>query len=285
VRAWIAAALLLAPLASCGGGGQECGNGVREGDEQCDDPNNPYCIECAVVLPPRTTVKWTFNAAAADQFSQDGCNDLHVSTVRIDLDGPTQATAEDMCPNHQVVFDDLPPGPYTATATPLDSNGDALVAPPVTQQVTAEATDSTDTIDIPWDAWIGPYTGDFFFTVRWGGLDCSLAGPPVSTQVLTMSVQGNVVTQQTRDGEPLDGSAPFACQPASNPMPMSALGLPFGPATILIVGRDATNTEVFRGQFDTFVGAGPSNPTINYDVPTVYDAGPPDADVPPDAGP
>jgi hypothetical protein len=279
------AVLALSPLAACGGGA-ECGNGNMEEGEQCDDGNEDetdFCRACESFLPPRTVVKWLFNADAAEGFMQDGCSDLRVTDVRIELDGPIQSMLEEECSNRQVVFTDLPPGPYIATMTPLDTNGDSLVTEPVTMQITAGATDSEDTVVVPWDAWIGPYTGSFFFTIRWGGMECSAGSPPVATQVITLSVDGTVVATTTTDGEPLDGSAPFACIPASNPSPIAALLVPFGPATIVISGRDSGGVEAFHGTFDTFVGAGPSNPTLNYDVPTIYDAGPPDADIPPDA--
>jgi hypothetical protein len=235
-------------------------------------------------LPPRTTVKWIFNAAEAEGFTQDGCNDLGVSSVDVALDGEVEQSGSDACSTHQVVFTDLPPGPYQATVVPRNSNGDSLVTAPVVQEVIAEETDVEQMVVIPWDAWIGPYDGDFFFTIRWGGMDCAQAAPvPVDTQTITLTVQGIVVSQTTTTGEALDGTAPFACVPASNPSPISALSIPFGPATILIVGHTG-GVESFRTQFDTFIGAGPSNPTLNYDVATIYDAGPPDAG-PPDAGP
>jgi hypothetical protein len=169
------------------------------------------------------------------------------------------------------VFDDLAPGIYTATVTPLDLNEESLVDDPVTQQITAMSTDSEDTVVIPPDAWIGPYTGSYFFTVRWDGADCAAAG--VVTQRITLTVGGSVVTQSTTVGLPLDGSATGACQPASNPSPQSALLVPFGAGTIEIVGYNGAAAEIYRGTFDTFVGAGISNPTLAYDV-----VGPADCD-------
>ena len=51
--------------------------------------------------------------------------------------------------------------------------------------------------------------------------------------------------------------------------PQSATGVPFGPAQLTIVGRDAANAVLYTHVFDTFVGAGITNPTITYDVPAM----------------
>lgn len=278
--------LAIAALAAgCGGEGDPfCGDGRTDEGEECDDGNDDdtdFCRACTAYLPPRTTVKWRFNAEAAPGFTQDNCNDTRTSRVQVALT-PGDHVLDAMCSVFQVVFDDLPPGPYTAAVTPLDSDGNSLVHAPVTQQITAADSDVEDTINVPPDAWIGPYTGSFFFAVTFGGVDCDVAAPPVDEVVITLRVGGDVVTQMTTDGQALDGSAPGPCVPASGP-DISALGVPFGPATIQIVGRDGVGGEQFRGDFDTFVGAGPSNPTLVYDVLTIYDAMPPDATPPPDA--
>ena len=56
--------------------------------------------------------------------------------------------------------------------------------------------------------------------------------------------------------------------------------VPFGQAQIAVSGRDTGGTEWFRGTFDTFVGAGVSNPILTFDVPSVVDAA---VDAPTDA--
>ena len=58
--------------------------------------------------------------------------------------------------------------------------GEALVSEPATQQVTAESGDTEHTINVPPAVWLGPYTGTFFFNLRWGGQPCTTASPPVS---------------------------------------------------------------------------------------------------------
>lgn len=264
----VVGAVLIAIFATaCGGDEPYCGNGVTEEPEQCDDGNDDltdFCRDCNAYLPPRTTVKWLFDADVVPGFVQDSCGDVGAFKVQVTLDGEASFTLDDMCSTRQVVFDDLPPGIYTASVTPLDANDAPLVADAVTAQVTAETVDSESTIVIPPDAWIGPYTGTYFFTTQWNGEDCAAAG--VATQRVTLTVNGTAVSRSTTTGLPLDGSATGPCVPSSNPQPQSALLVPFGLGTIEIVGYDAGAAEVFRGTFDTFVGAGISNPTLAYDV-------------------
>jgi hypothetical protein len=229
-------------------------------------------------------VNWRFNADAAEGFVQDGCNDTRTSRVSVTLT-PGDITLDEMCSVFRVAFIDLEPGVYTAAVTPLDSDGNSLVTAPVTQQVAAlEDDDAEVTVNVPPEAWIGPYTGTFFFTVRFGGVDCDDAVPPVTSVLITLTVGGTPVAQMTTTGQMLDGSATGPCIPASNPSPISALAVPFGAARIEFEGRDSLGGLQFQRGFDTFVGAGPSNPTLMYDVLTIYDAAPPpDAMPPPDA--
>ena len=58
--------------------------------------------------------------------------------------------------------------------------------------------------------------------------------------------------------------------------------VPFGRAQLTVSGRDSGGTEWFRGTFETFVGAGVSNPVLTFDVPSTIDAGvdAPDIDAP-----
>lgn len=269
-------------VAAAGCGGDEdpfCGDGTTDDGEQCDDGNDDEtdnCRACESWVPPMTTVKWRFNADAAPGFMQDGCNDTRTSRVTVTLT-PGDITLDAMCSNFQVTFSDLPPRVYTATLTPLDSDGNSLVTAPVTAELAALADGNAEvTINVPPEAWIGPYTGTFFFTVRWApDSGCVAAG--VTQQVITLAVDGAVVTQMTTTGQSLDGDPPGPCVEPDNPSPQAALTVPFGPATIEISGLDMVGTAIHVGSFDTFVGAGPSNPTLEFVVPSIYDAMPIDA--------
>lgn len=246
---WAAAAIVIgaASMITCGGGG-----------------NQP--------LPPNTTIKWIFDSYPDLGISEgDSCLDLGVARVQVVLTGPDGALAttmlDDQCPSRQVVFIDLEPGVYQAQVTPVDDNGQSLLKQPIAVQITATDQNQTQTVNIPYDAWATAYTGTFYFRLTWGGMDCDLAAPPVMNQVLTLKVGGAVVTQLTDSGQKLDGTDPAACRPASDGFPQRANMVPFGPATFLVIGQDTNGVEQYRKQFDTFVGAGPTNPELVFDMP------------------
>jgi len=97
--------------------------------------------------------------------------------------------------------------------------------------------------------------------------------PPVTTQVLTIMSNGFAIHSHTDNGQGTDGSDPKPCRALDEEYPQSVTDVPFGPATLSVVGRDENDAVVFHHQFDTFVGAGISNPTITYDLPAHSDAG------------
>jgi cysteine-rich repeat protein len=271
--------VLLSLTAGCGGE-PYCGDGHQDPGEQCDDGNDDetdFCRACVGWLPARTTVAWVFNQAAATGFTDDGCLDVGAVNVRVDLSGPTEVTATAQCSVFQVAFEELPPGSYTARIRPLGA-GDVALTGPVEQTIEVTEQSTLHVVNVPPEAWIGPYTGTYLFKIRWGGLDCAETAEGITQQVITLMVGDQVIAQQTEGGQWLDGSDPGVCLPASG-NEHQALAIPFGLATIEIVGQDAEGTEHYRGSFETFVGAGPSNPTLEYDVPTIYDAMP-DAYVP-----
>ena len=49
----------------------------------------------------------------------------------------------------------------------------------------------------------------------------------------------------------------------------AVLMVPFGPATMTIEGFDASDAMTYRETFDTFVGAGPTNQELVFDVDPV----------------
>jgi hypothetical protein len=223
----------------------------------------------------RTTVKWVFDSYPNLGIPEgDNCTDLGIDTVQVDLVGPQTLSLADRCSVRQVVFMDLVPGTYTATLSPLDVDGNVLVKAPPALAVTATDQSSDVTVNVPWDNWTQAYKGAFYFRITWGGVDCAAAHPPVVTQVVTLSQGGTATALKTDTGHKLDGSDPEPCRTTNQYVAM----LPFGPATISILGKDQGGVVQYKKQFETFAGAGPTNPTIVYDVP-----GPPDA-MPPDAG-
>ncbi len=255
--------------AGCGGG-IECGNGVQEDGEECDDGNadqSDFCRSCVVYSPPRTTVTWDFNKYPERGFSGDSCNDTGVATVQVDISGQTNQSVTTDCPKRQVVFFDLVPGPYTVSVTPLDGNGVSKLNAPVSVQVMAQATNTQVDVNVPFTAWAQNYTGLFLFRIGWGGQTCTQAVPPVDMQTLTLLVRGQPVAMLTDSGQKVDGTDDKPCRALTEERPQSVADVPFGPATIEVVGKDAVGVEKFRKTFDTFVGIGQVNPTLRFDVP------------------
>jgi hypothetical protein len=256
--------------------------------------DTPPCANNNCTLPGNTIVKFTFDAYPEWQFPMDSCSDFGATKVQVDVaDGAgSAATTVVDCGEAQATFMGLDPGDYTVSVTPLDIDGNALVSAPATGSATSmgPGTNTTSSVNVTWDQWTGTHTGTFLFRVSWGGKSCAMATPPVVSQVLTLKVQGQPVTATTEQNlQKLDGTGSAACYPLESSFPDDAKNVPFGPAQLTIVGMDGSGSVQFEHTFDTFVGAGISNPTITYDVPAPdagvdagVDAG---IDAPPDAPP
>ena len=223
--------------------------------------------DCTV--KPRTFIKWTFDKYPERMFPMDSCVDFGAEKVSVTLtDGAGIATTlKDDCGIAQVVFEDLTPGRYHAAVTPLGFDGNPLVTAPINTEVTVGDTDGETTVNVPWESWAGTYTGTFLFRISWGGLSCDTATPVIKNQVLTLTVNGVVQNITTDDGQALNGSDKKPCKKLSDEFPQSAKDVMFGPATFVIEGYDATDNMKFTKSFDTFVGAGITNPTLTFDVP------------------
>ncbi|MEO8704061.1 MAG: hypothetical protein ABI867_28680 [Kofleriaceae bacterium] len=258
----------------------------------CGGSDLPECADNNCVLPGRTIVQWQFNHYPELLFPSDTCIDVGAVTVRTEIagiDDPAFYDAKDVaCGQGQVSYLDLAPGNYNVIITPLDALGVALVKAPVAMPAIAgtPGADTNVTINVPFESWTNAYTGTFLFRLSWGGVSCEVAS--VATQTLTLTAGGAVVTALTDNGQKLDGSDAKPCRPLTESfaqfapqMPEVQPGLPFGPATLVVVGKSATDEVLFQRQFDTFVGAAKNNPTIVFDLPAP-DAG---VDAPPDAPP
>ena len=245
--------------------------------------DTPPCANNNCTLPSNTVVKFTFDANPTLNFPMDSCSDLGVQKVQVDAtDGAGVVTTLVVdCGEAQATFQGLAEGPYSIALTPLDGGGASLVKAPIAGMVTAmgPGTSTSASVNVPWDSWTQSYTGTFLFRLSWGGNSCSAAA--VATQELTLTVGGQTFTGMTDTMHHLNGMDPEMCKPLEDNFPESAVQVPFGPATFTVVGKDMGGNVHFQHTFDTFVGAGISNPTITYDVPApTMDAG---VDAPPDA--
>lgn len=245
---------LCVSLAACGG---------TDGQQMCGADH------CG--LQGHTVVKWTFDAYPEWMFPMDSCVDFGALKVRVDAQSVADAsvvTKIDDCGVAQVTFDGLPENePYTMFVEPELADGTPLVTAPTTVPATAGAyqADTSVTANIPWDSWTGTFTGTFLFRLSWAGQGCSAAG--VVDQVVTLKVNGNVVSAVADNGQKLDGTDPEPCYDVMQQFPQSAKDVPFGPAELTIEGRDSMGMTIYTNTFETFVGAGITNPTITYDVP------------------
>ncbi len=234
----------------------------------CGGVEDAPCTDCTVKT--RTTVKWSFNAYPERGFQMDSCVDFKIGKVAVDVvDAAGFATSGvEMCGNGQSVFQGLAPGDYTVYLMPLDFDDAPLLSAPATGTVTATDANTEATVNVTWDQWLGgPYTGTFLFRLSWGGLSCEATD--VKQQRLTLTVNGVVQNLTTDDGQMLNGSDMKPCKKLSDNFPQSVLGAAFGPATLLVEGFDVTSAIRYSKQFDTFVGAGITNPTMTFDIPTL----------------
>ena len=249
----------------------------------CGGSDLPQCQNNNCELPGRTIVQWTFNRYPELLFASDTCGDLGVTTVRAELvgvDDPLQSASRDVsCGQGQVSFLGLAPGNYTVAITPLDAGGNPIVTGPLRTSALAGSSgaDTNISINVPYEAWTNLYTGTFLFRLSWAGASCDAA--LVVSQTLTLVAGGQVVTALTDSGQKLDGSDTRPCRALDEAFaqfapqdPQNRPGLPFGPATFVVVGKDGGGTVRFQHSFDTFVGAAKNNPTITFDLPP-QDAG------------
>jgi cysteine-rich repeat protein len=284
------------PMAGCGGGA--CGNGKVDPGEQCDDGNHNDLDGCsnACLSQHTATVKWSLLANEAPMFNQN-CTGVQASKIQLVLNGPdamTQPqTIKNGCTDFQYPFGGLKPGSYTITATLFDATGAALTKGMTSANFTITNADVEVDLDFQLGDFSMSYMGNYFFRTKWGGADtCTGAMPPVTQQIVKLEEGGSLVAMaKTDNGEPADGVTPGPCRAANmsvEEFPQKINMIPWGPAKITVTGLDSGGTPQFMKSFDTFVGAGISNPEIILDVQSLApDAGPmPDAPIAaPDAGP
>jgi hypothetical protein len=250
MKASILAALLFAT--ACGGGGSD--------EPEC--PTN----DCSV--PGSTVVKWRFNEYPEWGFLSDTCLDLGVATVHVEAvnqDDPSLYFAADKgCGDGQASLLRLPEGMYDVIVTPLDAGGNPMVNVGARGTVMAglPGTPTETVVNVPYTAWTGTYTGTFLFQLTWGGQSCTNAA--VTTQTLELKIKGQPSDKLADNGQKLDGTDDKPCR--SDMFAQFAEGLPMGPITFKVTGKDGTGAMKFQRQIDTFIGAGKNNPTINVDV-------------------
>ncbi len=239
------------------------------------DDGPPVCPTGDCTLPGSTIVKWKFNHYPERMFDSDSCPDVGASSVRVDVtsiaDPSFTDSLEKACGEGQLTFIDLPLGQFSFAVTVLDIDGNSLLKQPVTVMGPSGSPGANETREavIPHTAWSRAYTGQFLYRLSWGGMSCGT----VTQQNLKLTAGGQVVTQTNDRGDKLDGSTDVQCWPLTQQFPQSVMNLPFGPATLEVIGKDDADNVLYSESFETFIGAGTFNPTLTFDVSPPVDAG------------
>ena len=257
MKTTLLAVLITSFVTACTGGGM-------------DEPDCPT-TDCSI--PGSTVVKWRFHEYPEWGFLADTCLDLNVATVRVEavnqIDPSIYFSIDKGCGEGQGTFLRMPEGMYDVIVTPLDIAGNPLVGVGTRGTVLAGIPGApTETVvNVPYTAWTGTFTGTFLFKLTWAGLDCSAAA--VATQTLTLKIKGMPSDKLADNGQKLDGTDDKPCR--SEQFAQFAEGLPMGPVTFKVTGKDAGGLMKYEREIDTFVGAGKNNPTITVDalVPTM----------------
>jgi len=238
-------------LAACGGG--------------MDEPECPT-DDCSI--PGSTVVKWRFHEYPQWGFLADTCLDLDVTSVRVEavnkLDPAVYFSVDKGCGEGQATLLRLPEGMYDVVVTPLDAAGNPLVAVGARGEIVAGLPGiPTETIvNVPYTSWTGTYTGTFLFKLSWAGMTCETAA--VTTQTLKLMIKGQPADKLVDNGQKLDGTDDKPCR--SEQFAQFVEGLPMGPVTFRVTGKDSGGLMKYEREFETFIGVGKNNPTIVFDV-------------------
>ncbi|MGE0399059.1 MAG: hypothetical protein AB7T06_20280 [Kofleriaceae bacterium] len=249
----------------------------------CGDDGPPVCPTGNCTLPGSTVVKFKFNNYPDVGFDSDTCSELSVAMVRVEVIGVEDPTGYDIrevqCSEGQATFSDLQVQNYNVAVTPLDVDGNPLIKANAEGRGTVAAAGpgarNEVTVTVQYESWARSYTGQFLFKLTWLGASCTPTGTTTVTKhAVTLMVNGSVVAQRTTNpaDQPLDGSVDIPCVPSTG-MPLTVANVPWGPATLHVIGKNDANEVLGDHTFDTFVGAGMFNPTLTFDTPA--DAGVP----------
>ena len=237
----------------------------------CGGSDEPECPTDDCSIPGSTVVKWRLNDYPEWGFPADTCLDLGVAMVRVEAvhqaDPALYFTLDKPCSEGQGTFLRLPDGTYDVVVTPLDAAGASMVSTGARGTIAAGVPGlPTETIvNVPYTAWTGTYTGTLLFKLSWAGMTCEAAA--VASQNLRLMVKGQPSDKLVDNGQKLDGSDDKPCRSHTESFAQFAENLPFGPATLRVIGKDPMGMMKFDREFELFIGAGKNNPTFMLDVP------------------
>jgi cysteine-rich repeat protein len=275
--------------------GAACGNGIKEGSEQCDNgklngtAGNGCSAECKLVSIPRASLQ-VFVQRLKDE--APGYSGADVASLGIDhshvvVNGPTPQDATWPANKNSDLYTNIMAGDYTATVTLFDASGNALTKA-VTTTMGHVDVPNTLTLTVNFhqaDFLKQDYTGTLYVDPNWGmtGGSCSGASPMVQMESFKVTKPDNTpVTGFTLDGKTgtmlhnMDGTYGACFSRTTDSQFEKVPMMPWGHYKITIVGKIAGGTVGYCQKFDdVFVGPGILTPTYELVVPAAdADMGP-----------
>jgi cysteine-rich repeat protein len=273
---------------------ESCGNGIKEGSEQCDDgakngPGDPCSASCTLQSIPRAGIELDIQLLMQEGpgYVNASVNDLGIGSFHVTISGPQTEDETWMSTKQSGQWIGVPAGDYQATVTAFDAKGNALTNPVMSMM---------GHVDIPGmlvlqvnlhqsDFLKQDYTGTLYVSPNWGAQNGTCSGAMVSMEsIAVLTKAGTPVTGSTLIGNPgttehnLDGTygACFDKTMMSLQLFEKVPNLTWGHYQVILRGKDSTGAVAYCKKFDDlFVGPGIQNPTYELVVPAAdADMGP-----------
>ena len=235
----------------------------------CDEGGQASCNNANFVATA-INVKWYLNEKYDNGqwiSSYDTCLDVSsdatkVTKTLVSITGPDGFEHEEIvsCTAMELtIYDDkcnrFPSGNYQATITFLNTDEVPLSDPVSTSGSVIQNTqnNSMEAV-IPLDKFHHELTGTYMFDLTFDGATCVDSSPLVDHLSIGFSLNDTLLTDFSYDG---------VCQNENN-----VSGLPTGDLVMDVTAYDASNVAIYCKTTDIKVGAGLSNPVINWDITT-----------------
>lgn len=289
-KTWLGGALLalfgLVAFSQCGG--SVCGNGKKEGGEECDAgklngaANSGCSSECKIASlnVAGLEVFVTRLVDASVGYEGASCTDLKAAKMHLVVTGPDPSFPYDMmlpCDPGSQLWPSVTPGAYQATVTLLDTSGAALTKPKASATMNAALGSMTMlSINFTKDDFLKQdYTGTLYFKPSWGedATTCTMASPMVTEYGVKLTDDsGNAVSAVSTANRTMDGTAAACFVPSSNGTSEAVTNLAWGYYNLAFTGYvDATDVG-YCGSFRVFNGPSAANQTYSLTVPYVASA-------------
>jgi cysteine-rich repeat protein len=274
---------------------EECGNGVKEGSEQCDQgamngvAGSGCSANCTLATIDRASVEVDVQLLMqeAPGYVNASVNDLGIGFFHVVLNGPAMHDEQWMSTKQSAQYVGVPAGDYQATVTALDRNMNPLTNPVMSMMAH---------VNIPGmivlkvnfhqgDFIKQDYKGTLYVSPNWGALNGTCSGASVAQESIELrTMAGAPVAGMTLVGAQqmplhnLDGTY-GTCFDKTQGMLMLFEDVPnltWGHYQVILRGKDAGGAVAFCKKVDdVFVGPGIQNPTNEIIVPAAdADMGP-----------